>query len=105
MGASAEEVKSHLKVYWAVFFGLLAMTAVTVGASYLHVPIHWALILCLIIASIKGTLVAGYFMHLIGEKKIIYAILALTIFFFFFCLLIPVIVESESTANPGSWNP
>ena len=32
----------------------------------------------LLVATIKGSLVACYFMHLISEKKLIYAVLALT---------------------------
>ena len=31
---------------------------------------------------IKASLVAGYFMHLISERKLIYCILAFTAFFF-----------------------
>jgi caa(3)-type oxidase subunit IV len=35
----------------------------------------------LIIATIKGSLVAGYFMHLFHERKLIYCVLALTAVF------------------------
>lgn len=35
----------------------------------------------LFIASVKAFLVAGFFMHLISEKKMIYGILAATVFF------------------------
>jgi caa(3)-type oxidase subunit IV len=33
------------------------------------------------VASIKAFLVAGYFMHLLSERKMIYGILAATVFF------------------------
>ena len=36
----------------------------------------------LFIATVKASLVAGFFMHLISEKKAIYAILMTTVFFF-----------------------
>jgi len=36
------------------------------------------IIVALIIATVKGSLVAGYFMHLFSEKKLIYMVLALT---------------------------
>ena len=36
----------------------------------------------LFIATVKAFLVAGYFMHLISEKKMIYGILVATVFFF-----------------------
>ncbi len=38
--------------------------------------------IALFIACVKGFLVAGYFMHLISEKKMIYGILLATVFFF-----------------------
>ena len=43
----------------------------------------------LAIASVKGFLVAGYFMHLLSEKKLIYAVLLLTLFFLALLLWIP----------------
>ena len=36
----------------------------------------------MIIASVKASLVAGWFMHLASEQKMIYAILGFTAFFF-----------------------
>ena len=38
--------------------------------------------MALVIACGKAFLVAGYFMHLISERKMIYGILAFTVFFF-----------------------
>ena len=38
--------------------------------------------IALFIASVKALLVAGFFMHLISEKKAIYSTLAVTGFFF-----------------------
>ena len=38
--------------------------------------------IALFIACVKGFLVAGYFMHLISEKKMSYGILIATVFFF-----------------------
>jgi cytochrome c oxidase subunit IV len=52
----------------------------------------------LIVATIKGSLVACYFMHLISEKKLIYAVLGLTIFFFIALMALPVI-----TFGDGYW--
>ena len=54
-----------------------------------------AVTVALIVASIKGTLVAGYFMHLIDEKKLIYAVLALTVVFFIVLMALPVITHSD----------
>ncbi len=86
---TVEEVKKHVKKYYVVFGALLCLTIVTVGISYLHLPIFQAIVLAMIVASMKGGLVAAYFMHLIDEKKIIYSMLWLTLVLFAFCMLIP----------------
>ena len=66
-----------------VFVALLIGTVATVGAYYLHLPsVALTIAVALCIASIKAFLVAGFFMHLISEKKMIYGILATTVFFF-----------------------
>jgi caa(3)-type oxidase subunit IV len=47
------------------------------------------------IATIKGSLVACYFMHLISEKRLIYAVLAITAFKFVALLFLPVFTHSN----------
>lgn len=79
---SIEEVKKHTRVYWTIFGCLLVLTAVTVGVSYIHLPFTAAVVLALIVASTKASLVALYFMHLISEKKAIYLTLGLTAILF-----------------------
>ena len=80
---SAEEFKHHVRRYVAVFIALIVGTVATVAASYLKIDSVAATVaIALLIACIKGFLVAGYFMHLISEKKMIYGILAATVFFF-----------------------
>lgn len=80
---SPERIKKEIRVYLFVLGGLAILTGVTVWACYgLHMPVHYAIIVALIIASIKGFLVAAFFMHLLSEKKVIYAVLMLTVFFF-----------------------
>lgn len=76
-----EHFKKHIQGYIVVFVALMALTVVTVAVSYLHFPIHTAIIIALIIATIKGSLVACYFMHLISERKVIYAILIIAALF------------------------
>ena len=95
-GHSVEDVKKQVKVYMIVFVSLLALTVVTVAVSYLHLSTHLTIILALIVASIKGSLVGLYFMHLIDEKRAIYASLLLTAFMFLVCMLVPVFTEIEN---------
>ena len=54
----------------------------------------------LFVATIKGSLVGCYFMHLISEKKLIYAVLVLTAAFFVALLALPVFTHSN-----GFWIP
>ena len=88
---SPEQIRREMRVYLAVFAGLATLTAATVAARFiLDLPIHQAIALALFIAACKGFLVAGFFMHLLSEKKVIYGILALTVLFFIVLLALPV---------------
>ena len=80
--AHAHDVSKHVKVYIAVFVALLVGTVLTVGMYSVHFDSMAVTIsIALFIATVKAFLVAGFFMHLISEKKTIYAVLAATAFF------------------------
>jgi len=89
--AHAHDIKKEVKVYLMVFVGLAALTVITVAISYLHLKLFWAVAVALCVALIKGSLVACYFMHLISEKKLIYAVLILVVLFFIGLLFGPVL--------------
>lgn len=93
MSHDAVDIKKHIRVYIAVFVALACLTIVTVGISYLHLATGPAVALALLIATIKGSLVAIYFMHLISEKKLILYVLALTAIFFLVLLFNPVLTD------------
>lgn len=83
--SSPEELKKSIRTYKFIFGALLVGTVLTVWAATLefnHTHPAVGITIALIIASVKSFLVAGYFMHLISEKKAIYATLAATAFFF-----------------------
>lgn len=84
-----EDIKKHVRVYITVFVALAALTIVTVAISYLHLPTHLAIILALIVATVKGSLVAGYFMHLVSERKVVYWVLLIAFVFFVVLMLLP----------------
>jgi caa(3)-type oxidase subunit IV len=78
-----EHFTQHVRSYLYVFYALLFGTLITVGASYIpfgNHAINIAVALC--IACGKAFLVAGFFMHLISERKMIYGLVAFTAFFF-----------------------
>ena len=73
----------HVRHYLYIFYALLFGTLITVGASYIPFGNHaFNIAVALFIACSKAFLVAGYFMHLISERKMIYGLLAFTAFFF-----------------------
>ena len=78
-----EAVHKQTKIYRIVGAVLFAATAATVAAAtWHHLGITLGIFVAVLIATVKGSLVAGYFMHLFAERKMIYWLLALTAFFF-----------------------
>ena len=80
---SPEQFSHHVKRYLFVFYALLFGTLITVGASFIpfgHRAVNIGVALA--IACGKAFLVAGYFMHLVSERKMIYGIMLFTAFFF-----------------------
>lgn len=70
------------KVYAMIFGALIFLTVVTVAASY----VHWGsgaanVIIAMLIASIKASLVALFFMHLRWDKPVNAVIFCSTLFF------------------------
>ena len=94
-GDHAADIDRHVRVYITVFVALLALTLITVAVSYLHLRPAMAVTVALFVAIVKGSLVACYFMHLISEKKLIYAVLLLTFVFFVALLALPVFTHSN----------
>jgi len=101
MGAHAADIDKHVRVYILVFAALMALTIVTVAVSYLHLSVPAAIAVALLIATVKGSLVACYFMHLISEKKLIFAVLLLTVVFFAALLFLPFFTVADGTEARG----
>ena|SRR5947208_1377327 len=97
---SPEAIRRQTKLYIMVFASLMALTVITVAVSYLHLQPPLAILVALMIAAIKGSMVAAYFMHLISEKKAIYAILALTVAFFVVLMLMPSLSHWDQRMMP-----
>ena len=85
-----EEVKHHIKTYVIVFIALAFLTVVTVAISYLDIGVKAGIALGLFVASIKASLVACYFMHLIDEKPTIYWTLIATAISFLILMFLPI---------------
>jgi cytochrome c oxidase subunit 4 len=100
MGDHAD-IDKHVKTYMMVFAALMVLTIVTVAVSYLDLSTAGTITLGLVIATIKGSLVACYFMHLISERKLIYAVLIFTAVFFLMMLLGPVLTNIDEISVGG----
>jgi cytochrome c oxidase subunit IV len=94
-GHDAADIDRHVRVYITVFVALMVLTIITVAVSYLHLSVPMAVTVALLVATVKGALVACYFMHLISERKLIYAVLLLTVVFFVVLLALPVLTHSS----------
>lgn len=85
-----EEMQKHVRRYILIGIALMIGTVLTVWAAFIDFgrvlpggeSVNWNVVVALIIACAKGFLVVGFFMHLISEKKMIYSVLAFTVFFF-----------------------
>jgi cytochrome c oxidase subunit 4 len=82
MSDHSADVSKHIRGYLIIGATLIIGTVLTVLASYVDLGHHWNIVLALIIATVKASLVALFFMHLISEKQMIYTVLAFTVFFF-----------------------
>jgi cytochrome c oxidase subunit 4 len=58
-----------LSVYLKTFATLLTLTIVTVAVSYVNLGTTVNLIIAIAIATIKATVVAAFFMHLLHDNK------------------------------------
>ena len=91
----AADIDKHVRIYITVFVALMVLTVITVLIARVHLPIPIAISVAMLVAIIKGSLVACYFMHLISEKKLIYAVLALTLAFFVVLLALPALTHAD----------
>ncbi len=97
MAHTAEELRKHIKVYWVVLVTLAILTVVTVSSANLDAGFVVGLVIALLIATIKGSLVAGFFMHLLYDRhKWLYGLLLLCGFFFLLLVLLPVLTTEEA---------
>lgn len=102
MADSPEQIKKSIKVYSVIGLVLFIFTGVTVAVATipaLDIGVHgfdmWDMILGLLIASFKATLVGYIFMHLNHEKKAIYWIFFGALVFFAFMIILIMAAKSD----------
>ena len=78
--ADHDEPISSVAYYLRVFTALIALTALTVGLSFVELG-PWHLVLGLIIATTKAVLVALFFMHVIHSARLTWIVIAASLLF------------------------
>jgi cytochrome c oxidase subunit 4 len=100
MHADPAEIKQSVRSYMKVGAMLLVFTGITVAANRLHLAVPIAITVALIIAGMKGSMVAAVFMHLSHEKRWIYGALILTVVFFVVLMFVPLLTVSDTIGTP-----
>jgi cytochrome c oxidase subunit 4 len=103
MSSDAESVKKHVRTYWMIGGALYVFTVITVAINQFHLAVPFAIALALVVASIKGAMVAAVFMHLNHEKAWIYWALVLTVVFFVALMLLPGLTTADRVGVTHSW--
>jgi caa(3)-type oxidase subunit IV len=100
MHSDPEAIRKSIRSYGVVGGLLLVGTAITVAANQVHLAVPAAITVALIIATLKGSMVAAIFMHLSHEKKWIYGALLLTVVFFVVLMFLPLATVSDTIGTP-----
>ena len=80
--SDAHDVSKHVRGYLYVGSLLLVFTGITVWLSYVNFGSQKAnIVVAMMVATFKASLVAAIFMHLKGEKATIWRFLIMTAFF------------------------
>ena len=85
---ATQDIKNEINSYIKVFGAVAVLTVVTVAVASLKFSIGLAVLVAMVIATVKGSLVASFFMHLAHEKKLIYLLLFITLVFLMSLLFI-----------------
>jgi caa(3)-type oxidase subunit IV len=100
MHSDPAEFKRGIPKYLKVGAALLVFTVITVAVNQVHLAIPLAITVALIIATMKGAMVASIFMHLAHEKPWIYAALLLTLGGFIILMTVPIFTTMDTIGTP-----
>ncbi len=100
MHSDQESIRKSIKTYMMVGAALFVFTGITVAVNQVHLAVPLAITVALIIATMKGSMVAGIFMHLSHEKKWIYGALILTVIGFAILMLVPSLTLNDGIGTP-----
>ena len=98
--ASAHDMQRHLRIYIGVFVALLLGTLLTVAAAQIRLGGAWNIGVAMAIATAKAALVAGFFMHLRAEKRLIYLIVGFALVFFIGLMFLTLYATADHISLP-----
>jgi caa(3)-type oxidase subunit IV len=104
MESDSTHIRKHVRTYWMIGAALYVFTVITVAVNQVQLAVPMAITVALIVATIKGSMVASIFMHLNHEKQWIYWALILTLAGFVVLLTIPVftVMDTIGTETVGA---
>jgi caa(3)-type oxidase subunit IV len=82
MHSDPAAIQKSVRGYMMVFVMLMIFTIITVAVARIDFTVPVAITVALIIAAMKGSMVAAVFMHLNHERRWVYGTLILTAVFF-----------------------
>src|SRR5471030_2948688 len=100
MHSDPAAIKKTIRTYWMIGAALFVFTGITVAVNQLHLAVPLAITIALIIATMKGSMVASVFMHLSHERKWIYGALILTVVGFVILMAVPSLTINDGIGTP-----
>ena len=95
MHSDSEAIRKQVRTYMMIGAALFVFTVITVAVNQIHLSVPYAITLALIIATMKGSMVAAVFMHLNHERIWIYSALVLTVIGFVILMLVPLFTNMD----------
>jgi cytochrome c oxidase subunit IV len=106
MHSDHESIRKSMRQYWMIGGALFVFTVITVAVNQVHLAVPAAITVALIIATMKGSMVAAIFMHLKSERRWIYGALILTVIGFLILMTVPMLTQRDHIGTPiGAANP
>jgi caa(3)-type oxidase subunit IV len=100
MHSDPEAIRKSIRSYLMIGAALFVFTGITVAVNQIHLAVPLAITVALIIAAMKGSMVAAVFMHLSHERKWIYGALILTVIGFIILMTVPSFTVHDGIGTP-----
>ena len=103
MHSDPAAIQKSVRGYMTVFGLLMVFTVITVAVAQIDFAVPMAIAVALVIATMKGGMVAAVFMHLSHERWWVYGTLLLTVAFFIVLLFLPLLTVLDVLGTGSPW--